>query len=443
MTHSTRSVAQHAPSFAELGVPEKLTRVLFEQGMTAPFPIQQRTLPDSLAGRDLLGRGQTGSGKTIAFALPIVTRLAEAGGRARSGLPRSLVLVPTRELAAQVQRALQPLAQAVRLTTATVYGGVGQGPQVKALRNGVDVLIACPGRLEDLMRQGHVSLDDVGIVVIDEADHMADLGFLPAVRRIMDAVPVGGQRMLFSATLDNGVDQIVRRYLSSPVSHEVPHEPADDAAMLHHVFAVSPADKSAVIQALASGRKRCVLFTRTKRGARTLAESLTLDGIPAVDLHGNLSQAARDRNLAAFRDGRVRVLVATDVAARGIHVDDIALVVHVDPPTEPKAYLHRSGRTARAGSSGVVVTMQTPAQRSEVTQVTRRAGVKPTVSAVKPGSAEVADLVGPPAERIVRPVEEVAVVQRPVKPRRPHVTGPGARGRRPRARSPRQGSARR
>ena len=415
LMHSRPSQSPGETTFAELGVPETLTRALFEQGITSPFPIQRLTLPDSLAGRDLLGRGQTGSGKTIAFALPVIVRLSADNTRARGGLPRSLILVPTRELAAQVQRAVQPLAQAARLSTATVYGGVGQGPQVKALRAGVDVLIACPGRLEDLMRQGHVSLDRVGIVVIDEADHMADLGFLPAVRRIMDAVPAGGQRLLFSATLDNGVDQIVRRYLSSPVSHEVPHVPAADSAMLHHVFTVNSSEKTAVIHALASGRQRCVLFTRTKRGARSLAQSLTHEGIPAVDLHGNLSQAARDRNLAAFRDGRVRVLVATDVAARGIHVDDIALVVHVDPPAEAKAYLHRSGRTARAGASGVVVTMQTAGQRSEVTQLTKRAGVRPTISSVGPESAEVTRLVGPVADRVAAPVErpEVAAPKRP------------------------------
>ena len=415
-------------SFAELGVPAPLTRALDDAGFTTPFPIQQRTLPDSLAGRDVLGRGQTGSGKTIAFALPVLARLAAEHNRAMRGRPRSLILVPTRELAAQVQRAVQPLAAAVNLTTSTVYGGVSQGPQVKALQRGVDVLIACPGRLEDLMRQGHLGLDDVGIVVIDEADHMADLGFLPAVQRIMDAVPKGGQRLLFSATLDNGVDQIVRRYLVSPLSHEIAHQPAADSAMVHHVFTVNSSEKAAVIHALASGRQRCVLFTRTKRGARTLAQNLALDGIPAVDLHGNLSQAARDRNLAAFRDGRVRVLVATDVAARGIHVDDIALVVHVDPPTEPKAYLHRSGRTARAGASGVVVTMQTPAQRSEVTQLTKRAGVRPTVASVRPGSAEVMKLVGPPAERVVKPITpEVAErpTRSPGKRPRPH----GSRGR--------------
>jgi len=419
LTQSTGTHVTGATTFTDLGVPESLTRALAEQGMVSPFPIQQLTLPDSLAGRDVLGRGQTGSGKTIAFAVPLLAQLAQSGPRARSGQPRSLILVPTRELAAQVQRAFDPLARAVRLTTATVYGGVGQGPQVKALRNGVDVLIACPGRLEDLMRQGHVTLDSVRVVVIDEADHMADLGFLPAVRRIMDAVPSGGQRLLFSATLDNGVDQIVRRYLVNPVLHEVPYVPATDSTMLHHVFTVNPSEKGAVIQALASGRQRSVLFTRTKRGARSLAQSLTHEGIPAVDLHGNLSQAARDRNLAAFRDGRVRVLVATDVAARGIHVDDIALVVHVDPPTEPKAYLHRSGRTARAGASGVVVTMQTPGQRSEVSQLTRRAGDKPTVSAVGPASTEVAKLVGPPADRVaaVASVEESAPSRRASGPR--------------------------
>ncbi|MBU6245992.1 MAG: DEAD/DEAH box helicase [Actinomycetales bacterium] len=385
-------------TFADLGVPSALAQALAGIGITEPFPIQAATLPDSLSGRDILGRGRTGSGKTLAYALPLIARLT--GGKSAAGRPRGLVLVPTRELATQVQAAMLPLAQATGLKTATIFGGVNQRPQVNALARGADIVIACPGRLEDLLRQGHLRLDHVEVTVLDEADHMADLGFLPGVRRILDLTPSTGQRMLFSATLDNGVDVIVRRYLVTPVTHAIEDDARAESQMIHHVLTVHATDKPAVVRELASGRGRSVLFTRTKHGARKLAGDLTKAGVPAVDLHGNLSQHVRDRHLTAFRDGAVRVLVATDVAARGIHVDDIALVVHVDPPAEHKSYLHRSGRTARAGAQGTVVTLQTPEQRRTVLTMTKRAGIQPNMASVAPGSPVLTDLTGPKADHV-------------------------------------------
>ncbi len=411
-------------TFADLGVPARLVDVLAAQGIHSAFPIQVATLPDSLAGRDVLGRGRTGSGKTLAFALPLVTRTAAARRRPVAGRPRALVLLPTRELATQVQTAITPLADALGLSTMTIFGGVGQRPQVTALARGVDIVIACPGRLEDLMRQGHVRLDDVEITVIDEADHMADLGFLPAVRRILDATDRHGQRLLFSATLDNGVDVLVRRYLSNPVHHSVDDDASTEPDIDHHVLTVAPSDKAGVVTELASGLGRSVLFTRTKHSAKKLARDLTQSGVPAVDLHGNLSQAARDRNLDRFRSGDVRVLVATDVAARGIHVDDVALVVHVDPPSEHKAYTHRSGRTARAGASGTVVTLQTRAQRSEVAAMTRRAGISPSLASVAPGAEELLALTGPRAAHVPPSSAPAA----PAKPATRSPRGPRGRG---------------
>ncbi len=289
---------------------------------------------------------------------------------------------------------LEPLAAAAGLRTAVVFGGVGQNPQVTALRKGVDVLIACPGRLEDLIGQGHCDLGAVEVTVLDEADHMADLGFLPGVKRIMDRTPGQGQRMLFSATLDNGVDVLVKRYLSDPLTHSVDSAAAPPPAMTHHVLAVQAADKPALVRELASGTGRSLLFMRTKHSAKKLAKQLTAAGIPAVDLHGNLSQNAREKNLASFTDGSTRVLVATDIAARGIHVDEVELVVHVDPPTEHKAYLHRSGRTARAGAAGVVVTLMTPDQKRDVADLVRLAKINPTTTAVHPGHQTVQTLVG-------------------------------------------------
>ena len=406
--------------FAELGVPARIVAALTEHGINAPFPIQAATLPDSLAGRDILGRGRTGSGKTIAFAVPTVSRLAQSQQPRRANRPRALVLVPTRELANQVATAITPIAAATGLRITTVFGGVAQHPQVRALRAGVDVVIACPGRLEDLIRQGHCRLDRIEVTVIDEADHMADLGFLPAVKRLLDLTPAGTQRLLYSATLDGDVDVLVRRYLNDPVVHSVHPAVAPVSTMTHHVFAVNTDVKHAVVRELAAGKGRTLLFTATKHGARKLAKQLTAAGIPAVDLHGNLSQGARQRNLAAFSDGTVRVLVATDIAARGIHVDDINLVVHVDPPADHKAYLHRSGRTARAGAGGVVVTMMTPDRHGDVRVMTRRAGIKPLIAAVAPGDAAIVGLTGARAPH-VRPAPQAAS-PRPARhsPRRSH-----------------------
>ncbi|MGZ6820821.1 MAG: DEAD/DEAH box helicase, partial [Blastococcus sp.] len=396
-TGSDATVLPTDTTFAALGVPAPLVEVLTASGITAPFPIQVATLPDSLGGRDVLGRGRTGSGKTLAFSLPLVARLAASTSKRQPKRPRSLILVPTRELANQVAAVVDPLARALGMKTTTVFGGVGQNPQVQALAGGLDVVIACPGRLEDLIGQGHCDLGAIEVTILDEADHMADLGFLPGVKRIMDRTPKVGQRMLFSATLDNGVDVLVKRYLSNPTTHSVDPAVAPVSTMTHHVFRVDAADKATIVKELASGLGRTVLFTRTKHQAKKLAKQLTAAGVPAVDLHGNLSQGARERNLEAFSNGSTRVLCATDIAARGIHVDDVAIVVHVDPPAEHKAYLHRSGRTARAGAEGAVVTIATPDQAGEVRTLARQAGITPEVSAIKPGAREITALTGPAA----------------------------------------------
>ena len=422
--------------FVSLGVPAPLIKVLAGRDVLTAFPIQSATLPDSFLGHDVLGRGKTGSGKTIAFALPIVARLSASGRRRESGRPRALILVPTRELANQVMISLKPLAEAMSLRVATVYGGVGQGPQVSALRHGVDIVVACPGRLEDLMGQRHCRLDAVEITVLDEADHMADLGFLPAVKRILDATPAGGQRLLFSATLDKAIDGLVRQYLVNPIVHSVDPEVSSINTMTHHVLAVASGDKAAVVSALASGLDRSLLFMRTKHGAKKLAKQLNAAGIPAVELHGNLSQAARERNLAEFTSGQVRVLVATDIAARGIHVDDIALVIHVDPPAEHKAFLHRSGRTARAGAEGIVATVMTPDQASDVRSLARAAGITPTVTNVNPAHPLLAELAGPSAPKVApRPqrADDIPARQRPSQPGRRRGQAGGSRDGGPRA----------
>lgn len=398
-------------TFADLGVPAPLIDVLAAQGKNEPFPIQADTLPDTLAGRDVLGRGKTGSGKTLAFSLPLVARLAAKADRRRGRKPRALVLAPTRELANQIDEVIKPLAAAYDLVTTTVYGGVNQKRQVDALNAGVDILVACPGRLEDLIGQGFANLGDVEITVLDEADHMADLGFLPGVTRLLSRTPADGQRLLFSATLDNGVDKLVKRFLRNEVLHSVDEAHSHVAAMTHHVFAPVDADaKKDLVQTLASGTARRILFMRTKHQAKKLAKQLTASGIPAVDLHGNLSQPARDRNLAAFGDGRAKVLVATDVAARGVHVDGVELVVHVDPPVEHKAYLHRSGRTARAGTAGDVVTIMLPEQRRDTLDILRKAKISATPQQVTSTSPEVVALVGEVAP-YVKPEPVVAQPQ--------------------------------
>ena len=359
-------------AFAELGVPTTLTAALAARGVTTPRPIQVRTLPDALAGRDVLGRAETGSGKTLAFGLPLLARIASGSGSRTARQPRGLVLVPTRELADQVRDELHPLAAVLGLRLLAVYGGVPLGRQAQELRRGIDVVVATPGRLLDLLGQGACSLDAVAIAVLDEADHMADMGFLPAVTSLMDRVPAGGQRLLFSATLDGQVDTLVRRYLTDPVRHTV----APTAARMdHQIRPVTATDKVAVAAELAARPGRTLVFVRTKHRAARLARQLGQAGLRAGALHGNLAQPARTRALAAFAAGTVPVLVATDIAARGLHVDGIGLVVHFDPPTEAKAYLHRSGRTARAGAAGTVVTLVLPEQATEVTTLHRRAQV--------------------------------------------------------------------
>ncbi|MFF3028576.1 DEAD/DEAH box helicase [Microbacterium sp. NPDC057944] len=423
-------------SFLDLGVPAELAAVLAASGKTEAFAIQRDTLPDSLAGRDLLGRGRTGSGKTIAFALPLVARLAASGGKRRSGLPRGLVLAPTRELATQIAATVAPLAEAAGLSVTTVFGGVSQRPQEQALRGGVDIVVACPGRLEDLMKQQVVRLSAIEVTVLDEADHMADLGFLPGVTRILQATPAGGQRLLFSATLDRGIDSLARRFLSNPVSHEVDEESVPVGEMTHRVLVVdSTENKTTLVRDLASGTGRRILFTRTKHQAKKLAKQLTAAGIPAVDLHGNLSQNARERNLGAFSsdpdDGGVRVLVATDVAARGVHVDNVDLVVHVDPPMEHKAYLHRSGRTARAGAAGTVVTVVLPEQRRDVKDLLRKAAITAPLEELT--TAAVTELV-PERAPHVRPApvqqQRQAPKQRPAGGEKSGAANPPARRRR-------------
>jgi superfamily II DNA/RNA helicase len=376
-TPTTSTPARTAPgtSFAELGVLPSLTAALAARGITTPRPIQARTLPDGLAGRDVLGRAETGSGKTLAFGLPLLIRTATATTKRLSRQPRGLVLVPTRELADQVHDELLPLASRLGLRLLAVYGGVPLRRQAQELRRGTDVVIATPGRLLDLLRQGACSLDAVAIAVLDEADHMADMGFLPAVTSLLDRVPPGGQRLLFSATLDGQVDTLIRHYLTDPVRHTVAPTAAAAARMDHQIRTVEAADKVAVAAKLAGRPGRTLVFVRTKHRAARLARQLDHAGVRAGALHGNLAQPARTRALAAFAAGTVPVLVATDIAARGIHVDGIDLVMHFDPPTEPKAYLHRSGRTARAGAAGTVITLVLPEQASEVAKLHRRAQV--------------------------------------------------------------------
>jgi superfamily II DNA/RNA helicase len=394
-------------TFASAGVPAPLVAALAGSGITRPFPIQAATLPDALAGLDILGRGQTGSGKTLGFSIPLAARLA--GGFTSACRPRGLVLVPTRELASQVEAVLVPLAGAVGLSVASIFGGISQNPQVNALRNRADIVVACPGRLADLIEQGHCHLGDVEISVVDEADHMADLGFLPVVRRLLESTPPEGQRMLFSATLDSAVDVLARRFMNHPAEHAA--GPAEaPAGMLHHLLTVTPGDRVGVVAALAGGSNRSLVFARTKHGAHQLARRLASRGIPAAELHGNLAQNARERNLASFASGAVRVMVATDIAARGIHVDGIDLVIHADSPAGHKAYLHRSGRTARAGAGGIVVTLQTPAQAGDVRALMREAHVVPLAATVTPRSALLRSIAGEPA----RPITAAARTTVPV-----------------------------
>jgi superfamily II DNA/RNA helicase len=391
------STSTSTAGFAELGVPAVLVKQLALAGIETPFPIQSATLPDSLAGRDVLGRGRTGSGKTYAFLLPMLARLAAKPTKRQPNRPRALILAPTRELVTQIEASLAPLAKALSLRTLTIFGGVRPNPQIQALRSGVDIVIACPGRLADHMQSGHANLDSIEITVLDEADHMADLGFLPVVRRLLDKTPRNGQRLLFSATLDGGVDVIVKRFLTNPVTHSVDSAQSPIAKMTHHVLHLDKDSRIPVLVDLTAAPGRTLVFTRTKHGAKALTRQLNARGVPAVELHGNLAQNARTRNLAAFSTGTATTLVATDIAARGIHVDDVSLVVHADPPMEHKAYLHRSGRTARAGNAGTVVTLMLDAQVSDVRDLTRKAGIKPTITRVKVGDPLLAKIA--PGER--------------------------------------------
>ena len=385
------------PTFADLGLPTPLVDELTSQGLIEPFPIQQATIADALAGRDTLGRGRTGSGKTLAFTLPLLARLLESNKPRENYAPRALILVPTRELANQVCDVLAPLARRLGMRTTTVYGGVGYPKQIEALRNGVDIVVACPGRFIDLMESGHVDLDAIEITVLDEADHMAELGFLEHVTQILSKTPRDGQRMLFSATLDRGIDKLVRKFLNNPVTHEVESNSEDEATMTHYFFNVSQANRFDVLQDLCAAPGRSLVFTRTKHGARKLTEALIKAGVPSVELHGDLSQNVRARNLAAFSGGKADTLVATDIAARGIHVDDIALVIHADPPEEHKAFLHRSGRTARAGAEGTVITMVTENMRRHVKRLAKDAGIDPISVNVAKGDAILEEVA--PGER--------------------------------------------
>ena len=415
--------------FADLGVPPNLVAALARQGVVTPFPIQSAVLRDAIAGRDVLGRGRTGSGKTLAFALPLITRLAAGGRSERTREPRALILAPTRELARQILQVVEPLASAVGLRSTSVFGGVNIGPQVSAFHRGVDIVVACPGRLEDLLRSRATSLRRVEVTVLDEADHMADLGFLPSVRRLLDLTPADGQRLLFSATLDGAVDVLVRRYLSDPVAHSVDDEHSPVAEMTHHVLQLSASQRLEVVVDLTSAPGRKLVFTRTKHRARQLARQLVAAGVPAVEMHGDLSQSVRTRNLDAFKSGRATTLVATDIAARGLHIDDIELVIHADPPIEHKAYLHRSGRTARAGASGTVVTLATEEQRADVAKLGRHAGIKPVVTQHHRDHPILRQLA--PGERTLthRPVAPEATARRSPAPRTSDARHPDRRAR--------------
>ncbi len=362
-------------TFADLGVPADVIALLERDGITAPFPIQEATLPDALAGRDVSGRAPTGSGKTLAFAIAIVEALTGASG-SKARRPRGLVLVPTRELAAQVCAVLGPLAKARGLTVVAVYGGAGYGPQLRALREAVDILVACPGRLEDLIDRRDVNLGDVSIAVVDEADRMADMGFLPAVRRILDQAAVDRQVLLFSATLDGEVDVLVRRYQKNPVRHEVELAEASSGEVRHMFWRVDRADRVQLAVKVVAGHETSIIFCRTRHGADRLSRQLVNAGVHAVALHGSRTQVQRDRALQAFHSGAARVLVATDVAARGIHVEKVACILHFDPPSDHKDYVHRSGRTGRAGADGTVISLVTPDQASSARIMQRVLGFR-------------------------------------------------------------------
>ncbi|WP_280891073.1 DEAD/DEAH box helicase [Streptomyces sp. LBL] len=379
-------------SFASLELPAEVLRTLSELGVREPFPIQAATLPNALAGRDVLGRGRTGSGKTLAFGLPLLARTA--GRRAEPKQPLALVLVPTRELAQQVTEALAPYAEALRLRMATVVGGMSIGRQAAALREGAEVVVATPGRLHDLIERRACRLGRVAITVLDEADQMCDMGFLPQVTEVLDQVHPDGQRMLFSATLDRDVDQLVRRYLHAPVVHSVDPSAGAVTTMDHHVLVVHSHDQYAVTTEIAARDGRVLLFLDTKHAVDQLTRHLRASGVHAAALHSGKSQPQRTRTLAQFKNGQISVLVATNVAARGLHVDDLDLVVNVDPPTDPKDYVHRAGRTARAGESGSVVTLVSAGRRREMSRLMAAAGIEPIVTEVRSGEAALSRITG-------------------------------------------------
>ncbi|MFJ2131034.1 DEAD/DEAH box helicase [Streptomyces sp. NPDC087845] len=410
-------------AFADLDMPEQLLASLTAQGMSVPFPIQGATLPNTLAGRDVLGRGRTGSGKTLAFGLALLARTA--GQRAEPGQPLALILVPTRELAQQVTDALTPHARSVRLRLATVVGGMPIGRQVSALRRGAEVVVATPGRLKDLIDRGDCRLNQVAITVLDEADQMADMGFMPQVTALLDQVRPEGQRMLFSATLDRNVDLLVRRYLTDPVVHSVDPTAGAVTTMEHHVLHVHGADKHRMTTEIAAREGRVIMFLDTKHAVDRLTQNLLSSGVRAAALHGGKSQPQRTRTLAQFKTGHVTVLVATNVAARGIHVDNLDLVVNVDPPTDHKDYLHRGGRTARAGESGSVVTLVTPNQRRDMSRLMAAAGIVPQTTQVRSGEEALSRITGAQT-----PSGIPVTITTPVAERRQRSRSAASRGRR-------------
>ncbi|CAN2214089.1 SrmB Superfamily II DNA and RNA helicases [Candidatus Nanopelagicaceae bacterium] len=414
-----------AKTFRDLGIPAALDNALSAQGIMSPFPIQVATVPDAIAGHDILGRGQTGSGKTLAFSLALLSNIAEK--RANPHKPLALILTPTRELAQQIDEVLLPLARSVGHASVVIAGGMSYTKQITAMRKGTAILVATPGRLIDLLNKGEVQLDQLEITVLDEADQMADMGFLPVVQEILDQAKQGGQRLLFSATLDRGVDALVRRYLKNPKTHSLQNDRASVSTMEHFLLVMDPSEKDEVTAEIAARNGKTILFVKTQRGADRLADKLAHAGVPVGALHGGKSQAVRTRTLALFKESENAALVATDVAARGIHVDGISLVVHVDPAQDHKDYLHRSGRTARAGESGTVVSLATTRQQKSVKGLTTRAGVNPSTVYVKPSSEELMRVTGAQQPSGIPYV--VPIVEAPKRaPRKGGSGGGGGRG---------------
>ncbi|RMB58358.1 DEAD/DEAH box helicase [Tessaracoccus antarcticus] len=416
------SAAHQASGFAELGVALPLVAQLSTKGITEPFPIQSATIVDGIAGRDVLGRGRTGSGKTLAFGLSMLTRLAD--GKA-SGSPRAMIITPTRELALQIADDLSPLASTLGLHLTLITGGMSYIPQARAFERGVDIVVATPGRLIDLLEQGTADLSQVEITVLDEADHMSDLGFMPAVTTLLEAVPSDGQRMLFSATLDHQVDRLVRKFLHDAVTHEVDSSKNAVTTLTHHMLQLAPHHKNPITAEIANRDGKTVIFARTQMGVERIAGQLREVGVMAGGLHGGLTQGARARVLAAFKGDDLPVLVATDVAARGIHVDDVSLVLQVDPPMNSKDYLHRAGRTARAGETGAVVSIVLPHQRKEMRRISGQAGVHVAPLDVAPGSVDLRESTGArvPSGTPIAESDYQRLIAPKQQPRRPQSRG--------------------